>query len=238
MSKKTKRVLIKISWEALAWDTDNTFDPKILEYVKDIIKELQKEDVEIWIVIGWGNIFRWVFWENLWFDEYTSHYMWMTATYINWLALVNYFSNNKVKARLMTAVNYEWVWERFDKLKAIKYLEDWKVVVFAGWTGNPYFTTDSGGVLRAIEIEADMIIKATKVDWVYDKDPKKYDDAKIFDKITYDEVLEKNLKVMDLTAIALARDEKMPLKVVNLFKKNALRKAILGDNEWTTVVSE
>lgn len=235
MSKKTKRVLIKISWEALAWDTDNTFDPKILEYVKDIVKELQKEDIEIWIVIGWGNIFRWVFWENLWFDEHTSHYMGMTATYINWLALVNYFSNNKVKARLMTAVNYDWVWERFDKLKAIKYLEDGKVVVFAGWTGNPYFTTDSGGVLRAIEIEADMIIKATKVDWVYDKDPKKYDDAKIFDKITYDEVLEKNLKVMDLTAIALARDEKMSLKVVNLFKKNALRKAILGDNEWTTV---
>lgn len=237
MSKKNIRVLLKISWEALAWDSGNTYDPKILEYVKDIIRDLQKENIEIGIVIWWGNIFRWVFWENLWFDEHTSHYMWMTATYINGLALVNYFNNNKVKAKLMTAVNYDSIWERFDKTKAIKYLEDGKVMVFAWWTGNPYFTTDSGWVLRALEIEADMIIKATKVDWVYDKDPKKFEDAKIYDKITYDEVLEKNLKVMDLTAIALARDEKMPLKIVNLFKKNALKKAILGDKEGTVVMN-
>lgn len=235
MSKKNIRVLLKISWEALAWDSGNTYDPKILEYVKDIIRDLQKENIEIGIVIWWGNIFRWVFWENLWFDEHTSHYMWMTATYINGLALVNYFNNNKVKAKLMTAVNYDSIWERFDKTKAIKYLEDWKVMVFAWWTGNPYFTTDSGWVLRALEIEADMIIKATKVDWVYDKDPKKFEDAKIYDKISYDEVLEKNLKVMDLTAIALARDEKMPLKIVNLMKKWALKRAILGDKEWTVV---
>jgi len=238
MSKKNKRVLLKISWEALAWDTWNTFDPKILEFIKDTLKDLQKEGIEIWIVIWWGNIFRWVFWENLGFDENTSHYMWMTATYINWLALVNYFWNNKLKSRLMTAVNYDWIGERFDKQKAIKYLEDGKIVVFVWWTWNPYFTTDTWWVLRAIEIEADMIIKATKVDWVYDKDPKKFDDAKIYDKVTYKEVLEKNLKVMDQTAIALARDEKMPLKVVNLFKKNALKKAILGDKEGTSVVSE
>ncbi|NDK08407.1 UMP kinase [Candidatus Gracilibacteria bacterium] len=237
MSKKNIRVLLKISGEALAGDSGNTYDPKILEYVKDIIRDLQKENIEIGIVIGGGNIFRGVFGENLGFDEHTSHYMGMTATYINGLALVNYFNNNKVKAKLMTAVNYDSIGERFDKTKAIKYLEDGKVMVFAGGTGNPYFTTDSGGVLRALEIEADMIIKATKVDGVYDKDPKKFEDAKIYDKITYDEVLEKNLKVMDLTAIALARDEKMPLKIVNLFKKNALKKAILGDKEGTVVMN-
>lgn len=235
MSKKTKRVLLKLSGEALAWDTWNTFDPEILKYITEIIKDLQKENIEIGIVIGWWNIFRWVFWENLWFDEHTSHYMGMTATYINWLALVNYFSNNKVKAKLMTSVNYEWVWERFDKQKAIKYLEDEKVVIFAGWTWNPYFTTDTCGVLRALEIEADMIIKATKVDWVYNKDPKKHKDAKLYDKVTYDEVLEKNLKVMDSTAIALARDNKMLLKIVNLTKKWSLKKAIMWEKEGTIV---
>lgn len=235
MAKKNKRVLLKISWEALAWDSWNTFDTKVLDFVSDTIKDLQKEDIEIGIVIGGWNIFRWVFGENLWFDEHTSHYMGMTATYINWLALVNYFWNKKIKAKLMTAVNFESVWERFDKLKAIKYLEDWKVVVFVGWTWNPYFTTDTGWVLRALEIEADMIIKATKVDWLYDKDPAKNPDAKIYDKVTYSEVLEKNLKVMDQTAIALARDEKMPLKIVNLSKKWALKRAILGEKEWTTV---
>jgi uridylate kinase len=135
----------------------------------------------------------------------------------------------------MTAVNFESVWERFDKLKAIKYLEDGKVVVFVGWTGNPYFTTDTGWVLRALEIEADMIIKATKVDWLYDKDPAKNPDAKIYDKVTYSEVLEKNLKVMDQTAIALARDENMSLKIVNLMKKWALKRAILGEKEGTVV---
>lgn len=237
MSKKNIRVLLKISWEALAWDTWNTFDTKILDFVSDTIKDLQKEDIEIGIVIGWWNIFRWVFGENLWFDEHTSHYMWMTATYINWLALVNYFWNKKIKAKLMTAVNFESVWERFDKLKAIKYLEDGKVVVFVGWTGNPYFTTDTWWVLRALEIEADMIIKATKVDWLYDKDPTKYSDAKIYNKVTYSEVLEKNLKVMDQTAIALARDEKMPLKIVNLMKKWALKRAILGEKEGTVVIN-
>lgn len=235
MSKKNKRVLLKISWEALAWESGNTFDPNILDYLADIIKDLQKENIEIGIVIGWWNIFRWVFWENLWFDEHTSHYMGMTATYINWLALVNYFSNKKIKTKLMTSVSYEWVWERFDKQKAIKYLEDEKVVIFAGWTWAPYFTTDTCGVLRALEIEADMIIKATQVDWVYNKDPKKHEDAKLYEKITYDEVLEKNLKVMDSTAIALARDNKMLLKIVNLTKKWSLKKTIMWEKEGTVV---
>lgn len=235
MSKKNKRVLLKISGEALAWDTWNTFDTKVLDYISETIKDLQKENIEIGIVIGWWNIFRWVFWENLWFDEHTSHYMGMTATYINWLALVNYFSNKKIKTKLMTSVSYEWVWERFDKLKAIKYLEDEKVVVFAWWTWAPYFTTDTAWVLRALEIDADMIIKATQVDWIYNKDPKKHEDAKMYDKVTYDEVLEKKLKVMDQTAIALARDNKMSLKIVNLFKKDSLKKAIMWEKEGTVV---
>ncbi|MFA5917281.1 MAG: UMP kinase [Candidatus Gracilibacteria bacterium] len=235
MSKKNKRVLLKISGEALAGDTGNTFDTKVLDYISETIKDLQKENIEIGIVIGGGNIFRGVFGENLGFDEHTSHYMGMTATYINGLALVNYFSNKKIKTKLMTSVSYEGVGERFDKLKAIKYLEDEKVVVFAGGTGAPYFTTDTAGVLRALEIDADMIIKATQVDGIYNKDPKKHEDAKMYDKVTYDEVLEKKLKVMDQTAIALARDNKMSLKIVNLFKKDSLKKAIMGEKEGTVV---
>ncbi len=235
MSKNNIRILLKMSWEALAWWEQKAFDKKTLNYLLEILKDLQKENIQIAIVIWWWNIYRWIYGKELELDPNIAHFMWMTATYINWLALVNYFSKNNLKSKLMTSVNYEWVWERFDKEKAIKYLENWKIVVFAWGTWNPYFTTDTGWVLRAIEIEADMIIKATWVDWVYSSDPKKDKNAKIFKKITYDEILEKNLKVMDLTAIALARDEKVLLKVVNFRKKQAIKNAVLWKDEGTEV---
>lgn len=235
MSKKNKRVLIKISGEALAWETWDAFDVNILDDISDVIKDLQKEDIEIWIVIGWWNIFRWIVWDKFWLDKVGGHYMGMIATFINWLGLVEFFSNNKIKAKLMTSTQLDCVGERFDKKKAVKYLEDGKVVIFAGWTWNPFFTTDTAWVLRALEINADMIIKATKVDGLYDKDPKKFEDAKIFEKITYNEVLEKNLKVMDQAAIALARDNNLPLKIVNLLKKGWLKRAIIGEKEGTVV---
>lgn len=238
MPKKHTRVLLKMSWEALAWWKEIAFDKETLDYLLETLKDLQKEKIEIAIVIWWGNIYRGIYGKELELDPNTAHHMWMTATYINWLALVNYFSKNNLKTKLMTAVNYDWIWERFDKEKAIKYLESWKIVIFAWGTWNPYFTTDTWGILRAIEIEADMIVKATQVDWVYSSDPKKDKDAKIYEKITYDEILEKNLKVMDLTAIALARDEKVLLKVVNFSKKWAIKKAILWKKEGTTVFSE
>ncbi len=236
MTKNIKRILLKISWEALAWDSDTSLDSKMLDYVSKIVKKLQKDWVEIWIVVWGGNIFRWISWESSGIDRVSWDYMWMMATIINWIALVEYFTNNWVKAKLMTSTNIDCVWERFEKIQAIKYLEDWKVVVFAWWTWNPYFTTDTAWVLRALEIEADIIIKATKVDWVYDKDPKKYSDAVLINEISYDEVLEKNFKVMDSTAIALARDGKMKLWVVNLFDNTAIEKLIKWKKIWTKVV--
>lgn len=235
MSKKNIRVLLKISGEALAWETWDSFDIKIMNYISDTIKDLQKEKIEIWIVIWWWNIFRWIVWDEFWIDKVSGHYMWMIATFINWLWLVEFFSNNKIKAKLMTSTQLDCVGERFDKKKAVKYLEDWKVVIFAWGTWNPFFTTDTAWVLRALEIEADMIIKATKVEGLYDKDPKKFTDAKIYEKVTYNEVLEKNLKVMDQAAIALARDNNMLLKIVNLSKKWALKRAILWEKEGTVL---
>ncbi len=235
MAQKNKRVLLKLSWEALAWEWQSSLDDRILDYIAELVKDLVKNWIEVWIVIWWGNIFRWISWESAGIDRVSGDYMWMLATLINWLALVEYFTKNKVKSKLMTSTQIDCVWERFEKNKAIKYLEDGKVVVFAWWTWNPYFTTDTWGVLRALEIEADMIIKATKVDWVYSSDPKKYKDAIMFEEITYDDILEKNLKVMDSTAIALARDWKLVLKIVNLFKDWSVKRAILWEKEWTIV---
>lgn len=236
MSKKIKRVLLKISWEALAWDGESSFDSKMLDYVSWIVSKLQKDWIEIWIVVGWWNIFRWISWESNWVDRVSWDYMWMMATIINWLALNDSFLKNGIKSKLLTSTSIDCVGERFEKTKAIKYLEDNKIVVFAWWTWNPYFSTDTAWVLRALEIEADMIIKATKVDWVYDKDPKKYTDAVLINEITYDEVLEKNLKVMDSTAIALARDWKLKLWVVNLFDKTAIEKLIKWKKIGTKII--
>lgn len=236
MTKKIKRILLKISWETLAWDSESSLDSKMLEYVSSIVIKLQKKWIEVWVVVGWWNIFRWISWESAWIDRVSWDYMGMMATIINWVALNDSFLKNGIKSKLLTSTSIDCVGERFEKKKAIKYLEDNKILVFAWWTWNPYFSTDTAWVLRALEIDADIIIKATKVDWVYSSDPKKFSDAVKFDEITYDEVLLKKLKVMDSTAIALARDSKIKLWVVDLYDKNAIFDLINWKNRWTLVV--
>lgn len=228
------RVLLKISWEALAENWDWLFDVKVLDFICDSLKDLLKENIQIAIFIWWWNIFRWTDWNSLWIDRVSLDYMWMLSTIMNWIALSEYLQKNKINSKLMTATKIDCVWERFDKKVALKYLDEKNVVIFSWWMWNPYFTTDTGWVLKALEIEANMIIKLTMVDGVYDKDPKKFSDAKMYKEITYDEVLSKNLKVMDSTAIALARDNKLILKIANLSKLWSIKNTILAD-EWTKV---
>lgn len=230
------RILLKLSWEALAWTWVNAYDTNTLDLFVQNIKDLINEWIEISIFIWWGNIFRWVDWNILWIDKVSCDYMWMLATVMNWIALSEYLEKNWVSSKLLTSTSIDCIWERFEKKKAINYLKNKNVLVFAWGMWSPYFTTDTWWVLKALETNSDMIIKLTMVDWIYDKDPKKFSDAIMYKIVTYDEVLEKRLKVMDSSAIALARDNNLVLKVVNLSKPWAIKKAILTQEEWTTVV--
>ncbi|MDD5769465.1 MAG: UMP kinase [Candidatus Gracilibacteria bacterium] len=223
------RVLLKISGEALAENGDGLFDVKVLDFICDSLKDLLKENIQIAIFIGGGNIFRGTDGNSLGIDRVSLDYMGMLSTIMNGIALSEYLQKNKINSKLMTATKIDCVGERFDKKVALKYLDEKNVVIFSGGMWNPYFTTDTGGVLKALEIEANMIIKLTMVDGVYDKDPKKFSDAKMYKEITYDEVLSKNLKVMDSTAIALARDNKLILKIANLSKLGSIKNTILAD---------
>ena len=161
--------------------------------------------------------------------------MWMLAININTIALSDVLEKKGISTRIVNSFGIDWIAERFNKTKVIKYIQNKKVVIFGWWTWNPYFTTDTAGVLRALEIEANMMIKATKVDWVYDKDPMEYDDAKFIKSATYDEIITKNLKVMDFTSIALAKENNLIVKVVSLTKENSIKNAILWKEEWTTI---
>nr|MDD3720140.1 UMP kinase [Candidatus Gracilibacteria bacterium] len=235
MTKKIKRALIKISGEALAGDKGYGLDSEMLQYVVNLVKKIQGKGIDLAIVIGGGNIFRGISGESNGIDRVSGDQMGMLATFINGLALVDFFENSKIKAKLMTSIDISGIGEKFDKIKALKYIEKGNIIICVGGTGNPYFTTDTAGVLRALELECDVIVKATKVDGVYDKDPKKYDDAVKYETVTYDEVLEKDLKVMDSTAIALARDNNMSLIITNLFNKDAILNSLLGKSEGTIV---
>lgn len=229
------RVLLKISWEALAWDKEYWLDPKFLESLSFEIKELVDNWISIWIVLWWWNFFRWVSGFEKWFERTSADYMWMLATVMNGLALQNTLNNAWCTTSLMSAFDVPEVCEKFSKRKAIKYLEKWNVLICVWWTWNPYFTTDTWWVLRALELECNIMIKATKVDWVYDKDPKANKDAILIEEASYDEVITKNLKVMDQTWIALARDWNLTIKVLNLYKKWNILKACLGEKIWTTI---
>ncbi len=230
------RVLLKISWEALMWERDHWIDPHFLRNLALDIKEIHDRNIEIWIVLWAGNLFRWVAWASNWMDRTSADYMWMIATIMNWIAMQDALQSIWEKVILMSALDIPEVWERYIQREAVRYLEKWKIVIFVAGTWNPYFTTDTAGVLRALEIKADMMIKATKVDWVYDKDPKKFDDAKLISKASFDEVIKNDIRVMDQTWIALARDWKMMLKVASLYKKQAILRAILWEDEWTTII--
>ena len=230
-----KRVLLKLSGEALLGEKSYGVDPKrILTYSKEI-KEIVDSGVEIAIVIGGGNIFRGVSGASNGIDRVQADYMGMLATVINGLALQSSLEDLKVQTRLQTAFKIEAVAEPYIKRKAVRHLEKKRVVIFSGGTGNPFFTTDSAAVLRAIEINADVILKGTRVDGIYNNDPEKNKDAVKFKQISYDEAIAKKLKVMDSTAFTLSKENELPIIVFNMNKPGNLKKIINGKEVGTIV---
>jgi uridylate kinase len=232
-----KRVLVKFSGEALAGEEGYGIDTQILDYIAEEIKELVDNNIEVGIVIGGGNIIRGVTAAADGVIKRTSaDYMGMLATVVNGIAMQEALEHKGLNARLQTAIKMEQIAEPFIVKKARRHLEKGRVVIFSAGTGNPYFTTDTAATLRATEIDACMLIKATKVDGIYNKDPMKYPDAVKLDTITYDQALEDHIKVMDDTAIALAKDNKLPIVVANMNEKGNLLKIINGDLSKCSIV--
>lgn len=232
---KYKRILIKMSGEALLGEQQYGVDPQIVTKVAYQIKELREIDIDVAIVIGGGNIFRGVSAAAQGMDRSTADYMGMLATVINSLALQDGLEKVGLQTRVQSAVPINSVAEPFIRRKAIRHLEKGRVVIFAGGTGNPYFTTDTASVLRAMEIGVDIIFKATKVDGVYDKDPVLYPDAKRYDILTYSDFLNWNLKVMDSTAATLCQDNDLPILVLDLLGENTILRAVYGEAVGTIV---
>ncbi len=233
-----KRILLKLSGEALMGKQGLGIDPAVVNEIAQELKEVKELGVEIGIVIGGGNIFRGLSASARGMDRVTADYMGMLATVINALALQDYLERSEVQTRVLTAIKMEQLAEPFIRRRAIHHLEKGLMVIFAGGTGNPYFTTDTAAALRAIEIEADAIIKGTKVDGVYDDDPKTNANAKKYDQLTYLDVVKKRLKVMDSTAVTLSMDNNLPIIVFNLTVKGNLKKLILGESIGTKVCEE
>lgn len=232
-----KRVLVKFSGEALAGEDGYGIDTKILDYIAEEIRELVDNGVEVGIVIGGGNIIRGVTAAADGVIKRTSaDYMGMLATVVNGIAMQEALEHKGLSARLQTAIKMEQIAEPFIVRKAIRHLEKGRVVIFGAGTGNPFFTTDTAATLRATEINATMLIKATKVDGVYDRDPNKFDDAVKYDTLSYDQALNDNVKVMDDTAIALAKDNSLPIVVANMNEKGNLLNIINGDYSKCSVV--
>ena len=230
-----KRILLKLSGEALMGEKQYGIDPKRLSEYAEEIKEVAKKGVEVAIVIGGGNIFRGLAGAATGMDRVQGDHMGMLATVINGLALQNAIENTGVQTRLQSAIKINEVAEPFIRRRAMRHLEKGRVVIFGGGTGNPYFTTDSAAVLRAIEIEADVILKGTRVDGIYTSDPEKDKDAVKFDSISFAEVLLKGLKVMDTTAFTLSQENELPIVVFDMNKKGNLLKLVEGENIGTVV---
>lgn len=230
-----KRILLKLSGEALLGERSYGIDPKrIAQYAKDI-KSITDLGVEVAVVIGGGNIFRGVSAASNGIDRVQGDYMGMLATVINGMALQSSLEEEKIQTRLQTALKIEEVAEPYIKRKAVRHLEKKRVVIFGGGTGNPFFTTDSAAVLRAIEINADVILKGTRVDGVYDSDPEKNNNAVKFDSMSFSEVIKKNLKIMDSTAFTLSQENDLPIIVFNMNKTGNLLKLINGDKIGTII---
>ncbi len=230
-----KRVLLKISGEALSGGKGYGIDNNVLQHLANEIKKIYNLGVEIAIVIGGGNIFRGSEGSEIGVDKATGDYMGMLATIINSLALQNTLEKNGMSTRVQTSIEMRQIAEPYIRRRAIRHLEKGRIVIFGGGTGNPFFTTDTAAALRAIEIEADILLKATNVDGIYDRDPNKFSDAKKFKELTFSEAYEKNLKIMDLTAFSLCKDNNLPIIVFNLFEKNSLFKIINGEIIGTIV---
>ncbi len=230
-----KRVLIKLSGEALLGNEPHGIDAQVLERLGAELSELHGHDVQIAIVIGGGNIFRGAKLAEAGMERVTGDHMGMLATVMNALALQDALERHGLYVRVMSAIRINEICEDFLRRRAIRHLEKGRIVVFAAGTGNPFFTTDSAASLRAIEIEADLMIKATKVDGVYSDDPVKNPDAERYTHLDYDEVLERKLNVMDATAVVLCRDHGMRMRVLDMGQKGALLSAVCGDDTGTLV---
>ena len=232
---KYNRILLKLSGEALMGQDAFGVNPEIVTKIVKEIKVAKELGIEVAVVIGGGNIFRGVALGAAGMDRATADYMGMLATVMNALALQDAMKHEGVVSRVQSAINIDQVVEPYIRGKAIKYLEDKRIVIFAAGTGNPFFTTDTAAALRAMEINAEIMIKATKVDGIYSEDPVKNPDAKRYKTITFDDAIQKNLKVMDATAFTLCRDQKLPIGVIDIFKENALNNILIGSEEGTLV---
>ena len=231
---KYKRILLKLSVEALVGDKKSGIDPEILIRYSNEIKKAYDNGVEIAVVIGGGNIYR-GFNNEYKIDRVQGDYMGMLATLINGLALQNTLENIGIPTRLQSAINVNKVAEPYIKRKAIRHLDKKRIVIFSAGTGNPYFTTDSAAVLRAIEIEADVILKGTRVDGIYNDDPNKNSNAFKFEKITFNEAIKKGLKIMDTTAFTLSHENKLPIIVFDMNQEGNLLKVLKGESIGTIV---
>lgn len=230
-----KRILLKISGEALLGKQSAGVDPIVANYIASEIKSLSGFHIQLGIVIGGGNIFRGIEASAKGMDRTTADYMGMLATVINSLALQSALEQRGLPTRVQSSIEMREIAEPFIQRRAVRHLEKGRIVIFAGGTGNPYFSTDTAAALRAVEMKADIIMKATKVDGVYNADPIKDKTAVMFNKISYIDVLTKNLKVMDATAISLCRDNLLPIIIFNLQKKGNIRRAICGQKIGTYV---
>ena len=231
-----KRILLKLSGEALMGSEEFGIDPKVLDRMALEVGQLVGIGVQVGLVIGGGNLFRGAALSAAGMDRVTGDHMGMLATVMNALAMRDALERANISAIVMSAISMVGVTDHYDRRKAMRHLNSKDVVIFAAGTGNPFFTTDSAACLRAIEIDADVVLKATKVDGVYTADPMKDPTATRYSSLTFDEAIVKNLKVMDATALALCRDQQLRLNVFSIFKPGALKRVILGEDEGTTVV--
>ncbi|MEQ5837425.1 UMP kinase [Marinobacter halodurans] len=232
---KYKRVLLKLSGEALMGEQDFGIDPKVLDRMALEIGALIGIGVQVGLVIGGGNLFRGAALNAAGMDRVTGDHMGMLATMMNGLAMRDALERSNIRTRVMSAIPMSGIVEHYDRRRAVRDLKDGDVVIFCAGTGNPFFTTDSAACLRGIEIDADVVLKATKVDGVYSADPVKDPSAEKYESLTYDEVLDKKLGVMDLTAICLCRDQGMPVRVFNMNKSGALTRIVVGEAEGTLI---
>jgi uridylate kinase len=232
---KYKRVLLKLSGESLSGENHSGIDVKILNYLTSEIKKVYDLGADVGVVIGGGNIYRGLSAQAQGIDAVTGDYMGMLATIINSLALQNSLEKSAIPTRLLSAIDMNKIAEPFIRRRAMRHFEKRRIVIFGGGTGNPYFTTDTAGALRALEMCADVILKGTRVDGVYDSDPEKNKNARLYHSVTFGDALKKNLKVMDMTAFALCRENNIPIVVFNMNKKDNFKKVVLGEKIGTFV---
>ena len=232
---KYKRILLKLSGESLMGEDAFGINRQTLASIVEDIKEVLELGVQVGIVVGGGNIFRGVALGATGMDRATGDYMGMLATVMNAMALQDALRNAGVEARVQSALTIEQVAERYIRGRALRHLEKGRVVIFGAGTGNPFFTTDTTAALRGAEIGAEIVLKATKVDGIYSEDPKKNPNATLYHDITFNEALQRDLKVLDATAFALCRDQKLPIKVFSILKKGAMARVVMGEDEGTLV---